>query len=708
MVNSIFINGIKTNNLKNIDIELKKNAINLIIGPSGSGKSSLAYDTIAQIGLHELGAMFYDGVNEPEYQVRSFSNMVVTIPIKQINTNNNVRSTIGTFFSLNPCLAKIYSSLLGIPYDFFVLNKSNNVCPKCLGVGYIKQLDPNKIIEYDKSLEDVPIRCWKKNKDFYRQVLHFYCEEQEIPKNRKFRQLSEDHKNRLLYGVSDKKFKIKYKVTNHQSIRTTFYYGPMTETPMLKSFKPSPEFYSELKCEVCNGEKYEAGHRKNKICGYSIGEIMLLSFEEIIYWIKKIRKTYDCIEINFSLCLLEAFVKKACELRLGYLYINRNIPSLSGGELQRLRLIQVFSSQLTDLLIVLDEPLAGLSVEEKKIVYQNVLSLEEKHTLLIVDHNELFYKVAKKIYALGEGSGYRGGYLIDSNKYIQGQRRPFELYPLPMGEIKRVTIKSDVYSYKGTDLRIAEKRLNVISGSSGIGKSTLLREYFPQFFDNYLYINQKSMSGNIRSNVATDLDIATKIILAYAGKFNQYKTFFSNMPNSEGVCKTCFGTGMVIFGSRSQSQICLECKDCRGTGFDRMLEKYTWNGRSIQDVFKLTINEAIDFFTRIDIKIVKKLELAQSLLLGHLQIGEKTSDLSGGENIRMKLVKALSSNNKVIGIDEPFKGLNNEEIFKVVQALTTLVDQGKTIIVVDHEENSFKYFTKHIELINKNGILTEM
>ncbi|MDY4619504.1 MAG: ATP-binding cassette domain-containing protein, partial [Bacilli bacterium] len=374
---------------------------------------------------------------------------------------------------------------------------------------------------------------------------------------------------------------------------------------------------------------------------------------------------------------------------------------------QRLRLIQVFSSQLTDLLIVLDEPLAGLSVKEKKIVYHNVLDLTKKHTLLIVDHHELFYDVAKKIYALGEGGGMKGGKLIDSKEYIESQRKSFELRPLPIGDIKHIVIQSVVYAYKGVDLRIAENRLNIISGSSGIGKSTLLREYFPQTFDNYLYINQKPIGGNVRSTVATNLDIATKIINVFAKKFKQNKTFFSNMFNADGVCHICSGTGIVVWGSQSQSQICLECKECRGTGFDRMLEKYKWNGKSIQDVWKMTIDEGIEFFVDIDKKIVEKLRLAQSLLLGHVQIGEKTSDLSGGENIRMKLVKALSSNNSVIGIDEPFKGLNNKEIFMVVKALSILVNQGKTIIVVDHEENGFKYFTKHIELLNNNGILTE-
>ncbi len=705
MERDIVIKGIQTNNLKDIDVVLKKNAINLILGPSGSGKSSLAYDTVAQIGLHELGAMYSDSVKEPEYKVESFSNMVVTIPIKQLNSNNNVRSTVGTYFSLNPCLAKIFSSLLELPYDYFVLNKTENVCPICLGVGYVKNLDPNKIVDYDKTLEDVPIKCWKKNKDFYRQIIKLYCDEVGIEARKKFRQLSDSQRKQILYGTSKQKFKIKYKVTNHQSTRTTLYYGPMLNISMLKNFSPSDDFYSEIKCKKCNGEKYETGHKTYKICGYSIGEIMMMPFLDMASWIVKVRKNFDCKDIDFSLNQIEMFAQKASELNLGHLFINRNIPSLSGGELQRLRLIQVFSSQLSDLLIVLDEPLAGLSAKEKTVVYENIIDLSKKHTLLIVDHHDVFINVASQIYTLGEGGGKKGGKIIDTGSYINKQHKRLQLDVQPVDRLKHIDVRTEVYAYEGVDLKIAENRLNVISGSSGVGKSTLLREYFPQVFDNYLYINQKPMGGNIRSTVATDLNIAIRIIQDFAKKFKQDKSFFSNMTSGDGACKTCSGSGQIVYGSQSQSQIILECKDCKGTGFDKKLSKFKWNELSIQDIWKMTIDDAIEYFEGIDDKVLSKLRLAQSLMLGHLEIGEKTSELSGGENIRMKLIKALDANNKVIGIDEPFKGLNSQEIFMIVKALEKLVNKGKTIIVVDHEEEGFKYFSNHIELVNKNGIL---
>jgi excinuclease UvrABC ATPase subunit len=702
----IIIEGVRTNNLKNISVRLKKNAINLIVGPSGSGKSSLAYDTIAQIGQHELNSMYADAVKEPEYTVDRYENMVVTVPVKQINTNSNVHSTIGTYFSLNACIAKIFASLLDQPYDFFVLNKTENVCPNCLGLGYTKTLDENKIIDFNKTISEVPIRCWTKNKDFYRQILLKFCEEEKIPADKKFKQLSKKQQELLLNGTGNEQYEIKYTSSKVPHRRKTKYFGPMTGTPMLKRFSPSADFFSELPCAACQGEKFESGHREYKLCGYSVGEAMLLPFSELVIWIKAIRNQYDCSAIDFSLNQLEVFAKKATELNVGYLFLNRNIPSLSGGELQRLRLIQIFSTELTDLLIVLDEPLAGLSTKEKQVVYENIKTLAKKHTLLVIDHHDMFLNDAAQIIALGEGSGRNGGNLIDAKKYIEKQSKVMNYPVRKAGKIIDVAVEGNVYSYKGIDVRIADKSLNIISGQSGVGKSTLLKEYLPRFFDDYNYVSQKPREGNSHSSIATYLGIMGGISKAFSPTSGKDVDLFSNSSTSKGACKTCGGTGFITYGSDSQSQVILSCKDCSGTGFDKKLRKYVIQKKSILDIWNMTIDEGVEFFKEVDKSVAETLRRAQSLLLGHLRIGEKLSSLSGGENIRIKLVSALKGKFEVYGIDEPFKGLNNEEIFAVVKALDALCGQGKTIIVVDHEENSFKYFSRHLELVNENGILT--
>lgn len=707
MARYIEIKGITTNNLKGIDIRLKRNGVNLIVGPSGSGKSSLAYNTVAQIGLHELSSMFYDGTNEPDYSVESYSNMLVTVPIRQLNNNNNVRSTIGTYFSLNPCLAKIYSAILNLPYDYFVLNKTENVCPHCLGLGYIRQLDPVKLIDYDKTLEQVPIRCWNKHKDFYRQIIARYCEDEDISIQKSFRQLSNKEKQKILYGESKNKYSIKYKVTSHYSTRTTPYYGVMSGKPMLKSFSPSKDFFSELICKWCRGEKYEEGHRENTIAGLSIGELMTLSFNEVLKWVTDVRGQYKSSDIEFSISQIEQFAQKAVELNLGYLFLNRTIPSLSGGELQRLRLIKVFSSQLSDLLVVLDEPLSGLSFQEKEIVYQNIKTLSKSNTLLIVDHHDLFVEDASSIIALGEGGGMHGGSLIDVGQYLKKQKLSLSIKVLPEEKIDVIRIPTNVYNFKGVDIRIAADRMNIIFGRSGVGKSTLLREYLIQYYDSYVYINQKPMTGSSNASVATSLDISGKLANLFAKTFDKEKSLFSNMASADGACKTCCGSGYITYGSKGQSQIVLKCKDCRGTGYDKKLNRYKIGKMSVLDVMEMSIDEATQFFESLEPGIYKKLSLAKKLLLGHLLIGQGISSLSGGENLRIKIIKHIEEKRKVFGIDEPFKGLNNEEKYEVARLLTGLTLQGKTVIVVDHEDDCFKYFSRCIELKNINGVLCD-
>ena len=233
MKNDIILEGVETNNLKTIDVTLEKNAINLIIGPSGSGKSSLAYDTLAQIGQHEFMSMFADNVSEPTYKVRSFSNMVAAVPIKQTNHNNNLRSTIGTYFGLNRSIGLIYAATLGLSEDIFVLNKESNLCPECHGLGTKSTLDENRIIDYNIPLEKDPFKCWNRYKDFYSEIIKEYCIDEGIDPKKTFRDLSADEKNKILYGESEKKYSIRYKKTNMFSKRTSKYYGVMTGKPLL-------------------------------------------------------------------------------------------------------------------------------------------------------------------------------------------------------------------------------------------------------------------------------------------------------------------------------------------------------------------------------------------------------------------------------------------------------------------------------------------
>ena len=705
MSDKIDILGIETNNLKNIDVSLQKHSINLIIGLSGSGKSSLAYDTIAQIGQHEMTSMFADETKEPSYKIKAYKNMVATVPIQQSNNNNNIRSTIGTYFGMNRSIALIFSSLLGIEEDFFVLNKADNLCPKCRGLGYHRELDVNRIIDYDVPLEKCPIKCWTRYRDFYSQIIKLFCADEDIDAKKNFRMLSEKEKDTILYGKSEKKYSVRFKKTGMYSSRTTKYYGIMTGEPMMPKFTPAKQFFADSICTSCNGQKYSPKHPAYKLHNFSIGDLMCTPFSNLQDWLEFISADVNNSNLKFTVSRISRFIKKAVELDLGHLFFHRAVPTLSGGELQRLRLVQVFNTQLSDLLIVLDEPLAGLSGAERIAVYNNIAQLSKYHTLLIVDHHETFVAEAKTIIALGEGSGRNGGSLIDASKYLASQRFISDYKSLKIEKTIHLSLNSKVYRYIGADLEIAENRPNIIYGKSGVGKSTLLREYFPQYFEHYIYINQKALVGNKNSSVATVLDIFGHITENFANKFGKEKRFFSNLTGCEGACPFCSGAGYIDCGTDYQTQIQIECRECNGTGFNSTLKKFKIDDKSIFDIWTMTIDDALGFYQQNNKRIAEVLEKASEIMLGHLLIGQPTSTLSGGENIRIKILKSINSTAAVFGIDEPFRGLGCTEIFMMIQFLDKFISKKKTIIIADHEEESFRFFAKRVHLVNQGGKL---
>lgn len=706
MGESIVIEGIETNNLKNIDVSIAKKGVNLIVGPSGSGKSSLAYDTIAQIGQHEFMSMFADEVSEPSYKVRSFNNMVAAVPIKQSNHNNNMRSTIGTYFGLNRSIGLIYAVALGLTEDFFVLNKESNLCEECHGLGYVSKLHYNKIVDFNIPLKKVPFRCWNRYKDFFAQMIERFCAEHKIDSDKTFRDLSDKEKQLLLYGESTEKYQVRYKKVNALSSRTTKFHGVLTGEPMLPGVGIGKSFYSEFECECCHGKKYNALFDDYKVEGLSIGEFMTVPFAELAPNIEKIEKKVTDDRLTFTFKNLKAFIDKAIELNLGHLCFHRAIPTLSGGELQRLRMVQVFTTQLSDLIIVLDEPLAGLSGEEKKSIYNNVVALAKKHTVVLVDHGDTFYKAATKVIALGEKGGSAGGKLIDVDEFLKKQKGIKKIDPIkPVSQIK-VELNSSIYKYQGAKVSFAENCLNLITGYSGVGKSTLLREYLPQAFDSYLYINQKPLLGNKNSCVATVLDISNKISELYAKKYKKDKKFFSNLTGNDGMCPVCAGAGYIEYGNDYHQSTRIECRECEGTGFNKILKKYKIKDTSIFDVWKMTLDEAVEFFKDVDKNISETCASASEIMLGHLHVGQATSTLSGGENIRIKIMKASKSTAKIIGVDEPFKGLSNIEIDAVARYLDKIREKERTLIVIDHTAGVEDYFSQWIQMENKKEVLT--
>lgn len=698
MSERIIFKGICTNNLKNIDVELKKNAINLILGVSGSGKSSLAYDTIAELGRYEMAILGGGEVHEPTYSISSFQNVPPSVSIRQLNHNNNVRSTIGTYFGLSRVLTLLFASRFSIGEERFTLNRAENVCPHCMGIGVNSLLSESLIVDYRKPLISVPFRCWNIHKDFYAQIIEHYCAAVKIDPQLSLCNLSEEKQKLILWGESEEKYTIKYKKTNRIASRTSRYYGPMTGRPMLADFKIGKKFYSEVECSACRGRKYSDELSQYKVEGLSIGDFSTTAFVELLPVVKRLAAANKNALITFSLERLIRFLAKSIELNLGYLNLNRSIPSLSGGELQRLKMVQLLNSQLSDLLVVLDEPLAGLSGDERNAVIDNVRDLSDRHTIVVVEHGNSFVPYARQIIALGPRSGKNGGYLIDLKKFLEAENQPIRHKPQAVDLTIDVHSRQQVRDYFGASMKIAKNRLNLVRGKSGIGKSTLIRDYLPQCIDNYTYISQKPLLGNKNSTVASSLDMFTRITTIFAKKYCKERTFFSNLTGDAGACVECGGAGYVEYGYDERLKSRLVCKSCRGTGFSEIVNQYEIEGKSIADVCKLPLEDAAQYFEKIDKRVSLVCAQAVELHLGHLILGQPTRTLSGGENVRIKVLKNAYTSASIVGIDEPFKGLNHTEIIKMVYFLESLTAKGKTIIVADHSEYAPQFFSMINEL----------
>ena len=301
--------------------------------------------------------------------------------------------------------------------------------------------------------------------------------------------------------------------------------------------------------------------------------------------------------------------------------------------------------------------------------------------------------------------GKNGGHIIDAEKYINRERIKRTIPINQPTEVIHVLISNCVYQYNGVNLHIGINSLNLITGHSGIGKSTLLREYFPQFFEKYQYVSAKPLLGNKNNSVATTLNVFPHILDLFAIKFKQKQKLFSNQYGGTGICAKCKGVGYLEYGSRYDGTVRLECGECSGTGFNKKLKNNKLSGKNIYDIWNMTIDELGNFLC--DLSPIPIINEAKALMLGHLKLGQSVSTLSGGENIRIRLLKTAQTTAAVLGIDEPFKGLNNSEIFMVVQYLDHLRSKGKTIIVTDHSEGIAHYFARCIELVNKMDVLCE-
>lgn len=694
--------GISTNNLKNISVGFEDHEIVYIGGVSGSGKSSLAFDTIAAISENEYGSLVNDNKASVRYRIEKYGNVLVAATLKQLNFNVNPRSIILTYFGLYQHMANIFSQCTHISADNFSLNGPNRY-RRCNGIGYVRAIDEILVVDPKRTIKEGPFRCWNASySDFFSQLLHHFCQERNIDESKRFGELDKNTQEILLRSKGNEKYKIEYKVGGRKRTKTSTYIGPILGMEMGQNdmFGINKDKYSkQCVCPDCQGGRLTEQISMKKVFGDITVKFMLTeSMQAVGKVLKQMLKEIKSESLEYSCDYMIQFIKACRRLNVSYLNLSRSISTLSGGELQRLRMVQLLLGKLKNLMIVLDEPTGSLDQKETDSIIKIIKELRANNTIIVVDHNDVLRNISDRSFFLGPKSGIHGGQLIEESEYLKRQEGSCLTAKKPVGKAIELPLQSEYVDFSGK-LVLYYNSLNGLSGPSGIGKSTILRDILPYQLDGYKYISQKPIKTNRNSTVATYTELLDEVRKYYASKTKKDKKLFSL--SQEGACPCCGGKGAVLIGDFYNEQIYSECEECGGSGYAKKTLEQKVNGLSIYEFLSQNIGDIIESGIFISKQFDKTVRLLSKLGLGHLPLNQKISSLSGGENQRIKLSRALGeSRTKIFGLDEPSKGLGRREIIDLVSVIYENIEQmGKTFIVSEHNTEFLEMCANVCELV---------
>ena len=692
--------GIKTNNLKNIDIEISLGNIVGIFGPSGGGKSSLAYSTIYKLCYNTFQSIQNGFELDENYIVKDFYDLIPAVGIRQLNLNTNPHSTIYSYLNFASFLSS--NQNIDIEYSYLKLNNPLNECKKCKGLGIIYSIDKNLALNKKLAIKDIPFIAWQKKNNtgsnLYKNLLIEFCHKYNIDIEKTINELSNKERELLFYSDNQDTFQIKYKSNNRYRNRKVVFLGyfkwleKFLNSSKKSEYNFAKKFSSEQVCKYCNGSRID----KQRYIDMKIDRITFLDFlskpiEEIIKYIdeSKYKNIYDKLYNILS-------------LGLGYLNLSRSIPTLSGGELQKLNLANLINSKMSNILIIVDEITAGLNINDYNKILSYILEMKKSNnTIILIEHNKYFLSHCDILIKVGPKSGREGGYLVEpilekNNFQFTKKEIAFENFI----EIENININN----IKNQSVKFPVRAITSIIGKSGSGKSSLAI-FMENYLDYTIYISQKNLKGNVRSTLASILEINKYIAKSFAKKYNKEYQFFLPNFDSEIVCKNCKGQGVIKYERGFEETITITCPECNGALFNEKSKDYIIDGISIYDIYNYTLDElsSTTSITNFD----KFIKLIKDLSLGHLSLSRKTNTLSGGELKRIKLAKVLFSKNlknKILIIDEPSAGLDEEASIKILNVISSFKDKTKSIIIIEHNPIIFFKTDFIIEIGPEAGI----
>lgn len=777
-------------NLKDVSLKIPKNKLVVFTGLSGSGKTTLLLDVLFnECQRQYLEAMSMQGIHKPKVErIRGASPAIL---ISQMDNNKNPRSTVGTMTDIYTDLRMVYEKL-GIRKcpscgemisaadcleetekkgnDFHVymycckcgqrmdkitrtqysFNTKEGACPACEGLGSIHIIKRDAAVNEALSLEEGGIRCWEKRYGeyqisiLYKAYRHYGIP---VPADIPIREFSDIQKAVLYNGVlCDELGQEFHECEPPRTISKGKFEGVF---PILwRRFADKngdttqlDKFFENVECPQCRGERLCEQSRRVTVNGIHLPQLSFYSLDKLVQWLDELEGTLSREHeelVNAYLLDIRTKLNRFLNVGLGYLTLDRQVITLSGGELQRMRLAAVLDSDLSGIIYILDEPTVGLHPKDNAGLVSILKTLRDKeNTVLVIEHDEDIMAAADYIVDIGPGAGKYGGQVIAAGtlETIKSTKESvtgnYLSMPHPGKKIFRDASKialhienADKYNLKNISVDIPAGCMTAVTGPSGSGKSTLVFEVLAKGkcerdsnrvsgldkFAGVIEIEQSAITRMKRSNVATYSAVYSEIRTLFAGLDAakaaglSAKHFSFNTPG--GRCEHCQGLGYVDSNMLFFANTEIVCSVCGGNQFNDTVLSVKYQGLSIKDVLKLSVDEAVQVFDG-HVKIINILELLQDVGLGYLELGQSVTTLSGGEGQRLKLAGELigraAGKHNLYLLDEPTIGLHPKDIEHFMILLNRLTDAGNTVVVVEHNQQIIRNCDWVIELGPKGG-----
>lgn len=715
----IIITGAKTHNLKNISLTIPKHQVVVFTGVSGSGKSSLVFDTIyteAQRQLIETFSTFARSrmpkLTRPD--IDDIQNISTAIIIDQKRMGANLRSTVGTATEINTYLRLLYSrcgdKFIGPSY-LFGFNHPEGMCPSCNGLGKRVEADTQRLINWDKTIRegainhpDYKVEGWN-----WREMVAIGL----FDVDKKIKDFSEKELKDFLYARA-----IPVSKNHGAGTYTKSYEGIIRKLERLHLNKAEDNLSSARKdaydkyfiytdCRDCGGSRLSQLARSVKINGKNIAELQVMELTELDAFLATVTGEIALPMVSKIRQMLSHLI----EIGVGYLSLNRTVGTLSGGESQRVKMARQLDCNLVDMIYVLDEPSIGLHSRDTDKLIQMLFNLKEKgNSIFVVEHDPDIIRAAEWIVDIGPRAGSNGGELIYSGPY-EGLSKTDSITGKYLNRTEKVIFERKqsndylllkdvtINNLKNVSVKIPKTVLTCVTGVAGSGKSSLINGFFIKKYQDAVVIDQSMIGGNIRSNPATYIGVFDIIRKVFAKATNSNPALFSF--NSKGACPKCKGKGYLELEMNFLDEITITCDECEGKRYTDDVLKLTFQSKNIFDILNMTVDQALDFFQIPEIK--RRLKVLVDVGLGYLQIGQPLSTLSGGEAQRIKLASELHKKGNIYVMDEPTTGLHLADIEKLLLIIKRLVKNDNTVIIIEHNMEIIKHADWIIDLGPEGG-----